>query len=60
MKKMFLDKDGKPSGKRIMGFIILIAALAFTWFGKGDPEIVKIMFLSGSGAFAVTAFERKN
>ncbi len=56
---MFSDKNGNVSSKRIIGTIVVAAALVFTAFNIGDPVLVQTMFYTGMGALAITVAERK-
>ena len=60
MIKIFQDKDGNLSSKRIAGIVTLIIAVVFTGFNVGNVELVKVMFIGGFAAVGITAFERKS
>ena len=56
---MFKDKYGNLSSKRVSGFIVILAATVFTFLNKGDPEIIKVMFMTGFAAMAAGVLEKK-
>ena len=56
IKKIFYDKDGNPSSKRIIGGALVITAVFFTAFGLGDVELVKTMFYSGMIGIGVPSY----
>lgn len=59
MKQIFCDKNGDLSSKRIAGAILILAAIAFTFFERGEIDLVKTMFYAGMVCLGVTAFEKK-
>ena len=59
MREIFSDKSGDLSSKRIVGTLLVIAAVVMTATGTGDPETVRVMLWSGVAALGVGTLETK-
>ena len=60
MKQIFEDKDGKLSGKRCAGVLLVLCAIIFNGCGIGEPATNVQMLYAGGICLGVIAFERKN
>ena len=59
MREIFSDKSGDLSSKRIVGTLLVIAAVVMTATETGDPETVRVMLWAGVTALGVGTLETK-
>lgn len=59
MKQMFVDKTGKLSSKRVIGTLLVLAAIALNALGQGDPSTTQVMLWSGVAALGVGTLETR-
>lgn len=59
IREIFSDKSGSLSSKRIMGTLLVIAAVVLTVIETGDGETVRVMLWSGVAALGVGTLETK-
>ena len=59
LREMFEDKTGLLSSKRIIGTIIVVAAIVLTILERGDPSTVQTMLWAGVASLGVGTLETK-
>ena len=59
MREIFSDNCGHLSSKRIIGTLIVIAAITANLIGAGDPETNRVMIWAGVAALGVGTLETK-
>jgi len=57
MRKIFIDKDGKFSSKRFLGFLACCFACVCHWRGVGEPETTRIIFIIGGSMISAGVLE---
>jgi hypothetical protein len=59
LREIFSDNAGHLSSKRIMGALLLIAAVIVAVVAEIDPDVIKTMIWSGVAALGVGTLETR-
>jgi hypothetical protein len=59
LREIFSDNNGHLSSKRIMGTLIVAAAIALTATETGDPETARVLVWAGVASLGVGTLETK-
>lgn len=59
IREIFSGKDGQLSSKRIIGTLLVVAAVVLNIIETGDPETTRVMIWAGMAALGVGTLETR-